>query len=202
MKKLLLIVLLSGSFLIPSANAFTDIETSWYKDSILELKDAWLVNGYGDWRFWPDDNVTRAEILAIILNAAEVELPELWDEKCFPDVALDAWYAPYVCYAAEKEITAWYEDGNFRPNGSVSIIEALAFTSLVFELDVDRKSDVWYEDFISYAHDENIIPKNAYFVDTLWKRGQIADIIVWSQDIFEGDDSDYRSVWCSVNDSD
>ncbi len=201
MKKIIFWICISFLLWLSNASAFTDIENSWYKNSILELKEAGLVNGYGDGRFWPDDNVTRAEILAIILNAAEVDLPEVWDEKCFPDVGLDTWYAPYVCYAAEREITSWYEDGSFRPNGSVSIIEALAFTTLVFELDVEREAEVWYEDFITFADAENIIPKNAYSVDSLWKRGQIADIIVWSQDIFEWDDSDYKSIWCGVNSS-
>ncbi len=178
--------------------AFSDIQFSWYKDSIVELQEAWLVAWYGDGRFGPDDNVTRAEILAILLNAAKVEIPEVWDRACFPDVYLDSWYAPYVCYAAENGISSWYVDGNFKPNGSVSIIEALAFSTLVFWLDVERQSELWYEDFIGYADANMIIPQNAYTRDTLGKRGQIADIIVRSKSIFEGKQRDYKSIWCSA----
>lgn len=198
MKKFLLWTCLVFFISLSSVHAFSDIENSWYKESILELKAEWLVNWYWDGRFWPDDNVTRAEILAIILNAAEINIPEMDNEKCFPDVALDTWYAPYICYAAKNDITSWYEDGNFKPNGSVSIIEALAFTTLVFELDVERGADLWYEDFINYAHDEKIIPKNAYLVDSFGKRWQISNIIVNARKIFQWKKADYKSIWCGL----
>ena len=185
------------------ASAFTDIDNSWYKDSILELKEAWLVNGYGDGRFWPDDNVTRAEILAIIFNATEVELSEVSDEKCFPDVETDTWYAPYVCYAAERKITSWYEDGNFRPNGSVSVIEALAFVWGVFDLDVPKNDDslAWYEDYITFADSNKIIQKNAYTINNLWKRGQVSEIITRAKELSDGEILNYKSQWCSVGNS-
>lgn len=180
-------------------SAFIDIENSWYKDAILELKDAWLVSGYGDGRFWPDDNVTRAEILAIILNSAEVEVPDIWTESCFPDVENDTWYAPYVCYAAENNITSGYEDGNFKPNGPVSIIESLAFVSWVFELDVPKNnSDLpWYEDYIDFAHDEKIVQKNSYTINILGSRGQVSEIITRAKKVSEDEVLDYRSQWCA-----
>lgn len=203
MKKIILTLWMYFLFLPLTVWAFSDIESSWYKDSILELKESGVVNGYGDGRFWPEDNVTRAEILAMIFNSAWIEVPDTWEEKCFPDVENDIWYSDYICYAGKEGITKGYEDGNFKPNGSVSIIEALAFVSGIFELDVpkDDTALAWYEDYIMYAHEEKIIQKNAYSINVLGKRGQISEIISRAQKLSQWQTLDYKSQGCSANGS-
>jgi hypothetical protein len=92
-----------------------------------------------------------------------------------------------VCYAAKNNITNGYEDGTFRPNGSVSIIESLAFVSGVFNLDVPKnvESLAWYEDYIVFADDKKVIQKNAYTIDNLGKRGQVSEIITRAKKLSE-----------------
>ena len=203
MRYFLLVICIIFVSWIWQAKAFTDIEYSWYKDSILELKEAWLVNWYWDWRFGPGSQITRAEILSIILRSKWVDIPKVWNVQCFPDVEPEKWYTDYICYAAANGITNGYEDGNFRPNGPVSIIEALAFTTWVFELKVekDETNTEWYDDYRNYADEKKIIPKNSYTKDTLAKRGRVSDVIVRTKKLSQDETLNYRSKGCGATSS-
>ena len=55
MKKI--IFLLALLFTISQASAFTDIENNWYKQSITELKDLEIINGFDNGTFLPEDNI-------------------------------------------------------------------------------------------------------------------------------------------------
>ena len=181
--------------------AFSDIENSWYKDAILELKDQWIINGFWDGSFGPDNSITRAEILKIILWSAKSDIPETLDETCFPDVDINQWYARYICYAAQQGIAKWYENGSFQPNGNVSILEALAFAWRTFKLDIPDSSGSapWYESYIDFAHDNKIIPEYAYTIHTKALRWQVSQIITQVLDLESWKTPDYHSVWCSVS---
>lgn len=48
---------------------FTDTELSFYRDSINTLSTEGIISGYGDGRFGPDNTITRAEIVKILLRA-------------------------------------------------------------------------------------------------------------------------------------
>ena len=132
---LLLAILLT----ISQASAFTDIETNWYKHSIEEFKKEELISSDNK-TFKPHDNITRAEMLKIILGASEVEVttPE---KSCFPDVSVKSWQAKYVCSWSDKWIAKWYENGKFQPNGKVSVLETLAFGARAFDLEITEDKE-------------------------------------------------------------
>lgn len=54
-------------------------------------------------------------------------VPENSDEKCFPDVATSTWYHPYICTAYKLGLASGFSDGKFKPNDSVTTLEALTF---------------------------------------------------------------------------
>ena len=201
MKKLI-ISLIIWIFSIQWVWAFSDIENSWYKESILELKEQWVVNGFWDGSFGPDYKVTRAEILKIILWSSGHEVGDV-DKDCFPDVDSNLWYSDYICYAAENGIANGYEDWKFRPNGEVSTLEVLAFASRAFDLDIrDKKSaEEWYDSYIEYFDENNIIPNYLYSLNNKSVRGQASEIIIRVQDLENGKDLDYESVWCWTSSS-
>jgi hypothetical protein len=107
--------------------SFSDIQYSWYKDSIQSLDDQDLTDGYGDGRYGTENNITRAEILTMLLRASDITLPEISDEQCFPDVKTSMWYHKYICTAHALEIANGFDDGKFKPNNTVTTLEALAF---------------------------------------------------------------------------
>jgi len=185
-----------------SVSAFDDIWNNWYKQSIIELSDDWIVDGFDNNTYLPEDTTTRAEILKIILSAADIEsLPP--EETCFKDIYTNDWQAKYVCSWAERWITKWYEDGTFRPNGTVTVLEAIAFSSRAFDVDVSSlwEWDVWYEKYQAFMHINNIFPIHKYTVDTLISRGQAAELVNNIRLFSQWESLDYKSVWCEIEPS-
>jgi len=101
MKKILSLCTLYFVFCISNTvfAAFTDTQYSWYRDAIASLEKEGIVSGTSPGIFNPDLPISRAEILTILLRTADVKLPDAPTEPCFPDVAVDTWYHPYICGA-------------------------------------------------------------------------------------------------------
>ncbi len=83
-----------------------------------------VVRGYNDGAFRPDQPVTRAEALKILLLASRLEQAEEEVSLPFPDVAPDAWYTSYVSQAFSFDIIRGYDDGTFRPDDPITRAEA------------------------------------------------------------------------------
>ncbi len=186
-------------FLPIQASSFSDIENSWYQSSIIQLKNDGIVNGFDDGNFHPNNNITRAEILAIILNSSKTEIKENIGGSCFPDLQKDWWYIKYICHAHKNDITHGYSDGTFRPNGNVSVLEVLALTMKTFDIEVPeiKTWEQWYDRYIEFAHENKIIPKNAYTINTQAKRGQATQIITRIQSLQQGQVLNYNSLGCT-----
>ncbi len=110
---------------------FTDVEM-WAKTSINELAAAEVVNGYGDGTFKPDNQVTRAEFVAMLMRiignegttTSYVDTQGHWAEK-------------YISKANEYGYINGYEDNAFRPDAPISRAEAIAVMSRVFSFNAD-----------------------------------------------------------------
>jgi S-layer homology domain len=83
LQKFLSIFLILSFLISPVYADFRDMESSWYRDSIIELTNEQIISGYGDGTFGPE-RITRAEILKIILQASGNGLGEVPIERCFP----------------------------------------------------------------------------------------------------------------------
>jgi hypothetical protein len=53
-------------YLEEDSKVFKDVKGKWYRDNVMALKNAGIINGYTDGSFKPDSNIARAEMLAII----------------------------------------------------------------------------------------------------------------------------------------
>lgn len=179
---------------------FIDIEYSWYKDAILNLQTQWLTQGYGDGRYGTENNITRAEILTILLRANNVSLPETPTEKCFPDVDAKMWYHRYICAAHTLWIANGFDDGNFKPNAPVTTLEALAFWNKVFALAVDTTSPTkWYEALQKFADDNHIMATHGYTLGTKISRGKSAELIIRLQEYSRSRSPlSYKSTGCQT----
>ncbi len=158
---------------------FSDIEYSWYRDSIETLANEKVIGGYGDGTFWPEKPITRAEILKIILQVSGNGIGETPLKKCFPDVSVNMWYHGYICRAAELSITKGFSDGKFRPNDTVTTLEALAFGFRAFgiAMPATASGELWYEPMRKFADDNHIIPTSAYSIETRINRGKATELI-------------------------
>ncbi len=100
----------------PSA-AFTDV-SGWAKEYIDYLSDKGIVNGKTATEFAPNDSITRAEFVKIIAGIAGADVSKA-SNASFSDVASDAWYAPYVLWAADNGVVTG-SDGRFDPSSKIT----------------------------------------------------------------------------------
>ncbi len=170
---------------------FTDIANHWAKEFILKLAQRGIIEGYGDGRFGPDNNVTRAELTKIALEAFAIGKMDVQTSP-FPDVDAVQWYAPYIAQAKSLLIVSGYADGTFQPNSPVTRGEGLkillgaagidtsAFATTVSNFS-DVETDAFYSQFVNWAVDKGIVSGygNGMFGpnDTL-TRGQLAKITI------------------------
>ena len=56
-------------------NPFTDLKYDWYKDAVIWATENSIVNGVGDGKFAPDENVTREQLATILCRYAAFKGP-------------------------------------------------------------------------------------------------------------------------------
>ncbi len=173
---------------------FNDVDiTSSYHQAISYLKKNNIVGGYADQTFKPNNELNRAELLKILVEAADNN-PEAGQYKnCFPDVKED-WYARYVCFAKEKGWIEGYPDGSFKPDSFVNRAEAIKMLMGVFDLYKRRDENsggfdghpyldvsvgTWYMQYVGQAQELGILEEtNGYFYPSNnITRGQISEVI-------------------------
>ena len=159
---------------------FSDIEYSWYESSIDTLAQENIISGFDDGTFGPEKPITRAEILKIILQASGNGVGEVPLDRCFPDVAVNMWYHAYVCRAYSLHITSGFSDGTFKPNNTVTTLEALAFGMRAFGISIPTAGnrELWYEPLQKFAGEKHIIPMNSYTLGTPISRGRATELII------------------------
>ncbi len=203
MKKILSLCTLYSVLCISSTAfaAFTDTQYSWYRDAIASLEKDDIIAGTSPGVFSPDLLVTRAEILAMLIKTAGVKLPDAPTEQCFPDVAVDAWYYPYICGAHTLGMANGFESGKFWPNDTVTVLEALAFGLKAFGLEIQKDTDrPWYIPFQDFADTNNILQIHGYTLGTKISRAKTAELIVRLRDYkMKKTALDYKSNGCAVN---
>lgn len=98
---------------------FTDLTGfEWAEEAINNLAERGIVNGKADGIYAPNDNVTRAEFIKMVISAMGLDLGGA--ENAFADVAQDAWYAPYIASAYRNAIVLGDENGNFYPEAPIT----------------------------------------------------------------------------------
>ncbi len=100
-----------------SQKAYSDIGGHWAEKTITELKAKGIINGYSDNTFRPDNTITRAEFVKLIVTAFGINSAS---DTSFADVADSAWYAPYVKKAAGAGIANGNNNGNFNPDSAIT----------------------------------------------------------------------------------
>ena len=99
---------------------FTDVpESRWSYPYIKELYDAGVVSGTSATTFEPTANVTRAQFVTMLAGLQGADVSAYTSGK-FSDVPADAWYAPYVNWAAENGVVYGVSDTAFAPDAEIS----------------------------------------------------------------------------------
>jgi len=103
---------------------FKDVEpTNWFFQYVNKLVSDGIIKGYADGRFRPDDLVTRAEFIKMVVVAAKIA-PATTFAADFSDVGPECWAWPYVEAAKSAGIIDGDTGGRFRPDMPVNRAEA------------------------------------------------------------------------------
>ncbi|MGI6551904.1 MAG: S-layer homology domain-containing protein [Bacillota bacterium] len=103
---------------------FADIANHWAKDYITAAAARKIVGGYADNTFRPDELISREEMAAMLVRAAEMPLAS--GEPVFADRdEISPWAAGPLVTLAEKGIMKGYPDNTIRPRERASRAEAV-----------------------------------------------------------------------------
>lgn len=192
MKKFLLALLLATSILSSTAFAdFIDVpETHKNSAAIEALVSQNILQGYSDSSFKPDQEVTRAEALKIILLGLGTTVDDnATFSGSFSDVSSSDWYYKYVATAVNLGIVSGYDDGTFKPNQTVNRAEAIKILLITTgatlenpeeEPFADVALDSWFASYADFAKIWNIEPAQT---DGRWQpaqnvsRGNISEMV-------------------------
>ena len=118
----------------PPVGRFVDDDRSVHQANIEVIADRGITVGCDPThldRFCPDQEVTRAQMMAFLARAlGEEGNPEA--ESPFTDVADDDWYLPYLARLAELGVAQADSDGNFRPSDPLTRADMAVFLTRAF----------------------------------------------------------------------
>nr|WP_317359210.1 S-layer homology domain-containing protein [uncultured Tyzzerella sp.] len=98
---------------------FGDTANHWANEPIKYLADRGIINGMNDTTFAPNNNITRAEFITLLAKMDNIDINKHKAEN-FTDVPSDAWFNPYVDWAAKNGITSGITANTFAPNDNIT----------------------------------------------------------------------------------
>ncbi|WP_340008077.1 choice-of-anchor I family protein [Paenibacillus sp. FSL K6-0276] len=99
--------------------SFTDIGSSFAKDSITYLAARDVITGIGEGKFGSKSQLTRADVTLLLARLAGAELSAEGTGN-FTDVKADDYYAAAVAWANRKGIVTGVSEGLFDPQANVT----------------------------------------------------------------------------------
>ncbi len=170
-----------------SESDFVDLQGHWAETVVHELYDAIEAfeelsskispstqstggEGAGEELFNPDDAITRAEFVKMIIRTFNYEAT-VSSLHPFTDVTSDDWFEPFVASAYVNGLIKGFDDGTFRPNQPLKRNEALKILLIAAGLEdevfafngdyvlpfEDVSVDSWYYPFVAYATSEGVV---------------------------------------------
>ncbi len=119
------------------AHPFQDVPlNSWFAPYVNEAVRLGIASGYPSGGYGPNDFITRAAALKIILASAGFDGSDALVD--FTDVSSNDWFAPYVSFASENDIVNGYLDGSFGPGRNITRAEVAKIMIKVLELRDDE----------------------------------------------------------------
>ncbi len=110
------------------ANGFSDTGDHWARDVIAYMNNQKVVNG-SDGKFYPDNNMTRAEFAVMMCNYLDIDVSMYsGNDICFDDKSdIPSWALDYVKAAAAAGFISGKQDGDkvfFAPSDNITRAEA------------------------------------------------------------------------------
>jgi|LSQX01.3.fsa_nt_gb hypothetical protein len=190
----IVILILTGSyqaqdFQVNESFFMKDISNHWAEDSIKALAFMGILKGDNEGNANPDDNITRAEFLALLLRTEEKEEEKAESISELKDVKPNDWYYDLVNIAVEEGLLKGNRSGLIMPEKEITreeMIILIARTLSLRKTDLSSKhfkdiSDKYlYLEELSMAINDGIIsgyPDNTFRPQRLVSRAEAATIM-------------------------
>jgi hypothetical protein len=167
---------------------FKDIEGIWSKEYIEQLVLKGAISGYPDGYFRPDNNITRAEFVAIISKALGLKHKK---SIVYSDIQ-NHWAKEYIDMAASEGIIRGYNESIFGPNDFITREQMAVIISRIIKIknqnqynretfkDWDEIAD-WAKTSIEKTFNNSIIngyPDKTFKPKRYVTRGEAATVII------------------------
>jgi len=119
------------SITMPVFAQTSDITEHWAAAQVNFFLEKGIIQGYEDNTFKPDNEITRAEFVAVLNRALGLTAK---DVNNFTDVSSDSWYAGDIEKAKAAAYISGYEDGTFKPDNPITRVEVAKILSAVLKL--------------------------------------------------------------------
>lgn len=154
---------------LTAQSVFSDMEGfDWAKDAVEYLHKKGIVQGTGESKFSPEDNVTREQFTKMIVEFSEVkgnvELP-------FEDVQPGAWYYDYIAAAYSKGIISGISEKTFGTGNSLTREDAVVIIGRCVDLLGITADDV--REYSAFSDESKISEYAKESVIKLYKKGII-----------------------------
>lgn len=168
-----------GEYQLELSRGLTDITNHRYEAEILDLLSRNIVQGYDDLTYRPEALINRAEYLKIVYEGLDQQPAEAISSfAAFPDVGWDVWYARYVKAAYDEGVVQGYPDGSFGGARNVQLDEALKMLTEAHDAPVwVEESSPWYQKYMDYAYQVNLLPDGVSDPGKQLTRGEMAYIM-------------------------
>lgn len=125
---------------------FDDIQGHWAQSAIEQMAAEGIVSGITDHLFAPNKQITRAEFVALLVRALDIQIPEpkAAEDIQFKDVPAGAWYEEAIVKAYSIGVIGGLGDFTIEPNQEINreqmaamIMRTYAYTQGVEESSLD-----------------------------------------------------------------
>ncbi|KYD31174.1 S-layer homology domain-containing protein [Parageobacillus toebii] len=135
---------------------FKDLDNHWAKDSIQRLVDLGIIKGYEDGTFRPENKVTRAQFVAMVVRMMGYKPQE--QAQSFVDVPKSHWAYPIVQAAIENGILIRNEyNQNFEPDKSLTRQEMGMIIARTLRLKPEDPSILSFKDKDKITHGKELL---------------------------------------------
>lgn len=176
-----------GAGILTDAKLFKDIKPHWAQKEIEAMATLDYINGSNN-LYRPNDNITRAEFLAMVVRILGLEGSEKEDIS-FTDVSSSKWYYKDISKAVGKGLINGYGDNTFKPDNPIKRQEVCSILAKVLDKNLTEKEreemlsefndeiSEWAKEAVAVAVDSEIInglPNNIFGGDQHTTRAQAA----------------------------
>lgn len=129
----------------PELPDLKDISKHWAENQILKAMKLKLINGYPDNTFKPNNPISRAEFVSIVVRAFDLKGDKA--TLSFKDSnEIGDWAKEAIAKAVQAGIINGYDDGTFRPNENIRRSEIAVIIARAMEMKLGSDNSTGFAD--------------------------------------------------------